>query len=74
MAYDALDDIDGMQQLTNLIAGDGVLFEQLTPEQKIKIVNLHIMNCINKNVYDIGVNLESQDQWFRHSKVFDGLN
>lgn len=65
-----LEDLDLM---ASTIAGNDARFYELTLENRVVCMNLALKACINDNLNDIAVNLQSQEEWFRLSKLFEGL-
>lgn len=62
-----------LDETAALIGGANCKFDNLPPDNKVQVLNIACQANIHSELYDISCDLRNVSDWFKHSKLFEGL-
>jgi hypothetical protein len=64
--------LDELNEVTEVIAGKGVTFDRLSPENRAMVLKIAIEADISDTLADILHDTGNMSDWFKNSKLWEG--
>ena len=62
-----------LDEIATLIAAAPTRYSELGIEARLQVLDLYYKAEITEQLIDISTDIDSIQQWFKHSKLWDGL-